>query len=147
MKQIGIVKSVSRNSDEVTVEVVRKSACEMCEKSGECHVCGLISGNRNVSVTVKNTLGAKVGDRVELESSTISILSYAAAVFLLPIVIAIGLYLIYSRFCDVPQIGFLVSFLGLLVSVCVICFVLNKRIEKKKGIVITRIIEPLGKVD
>ena len=48
--------------------------------SGECHVCGLISGNRNVSVTVKNTLGAKVGDRVELESSTISILSYAAAV-------------------------------------------------------------------
>ena len=79
------------------VETERKSACDGCHKNenGEgCAMCRIFGGNTKVSAKAKNPLGAKVGDKVEIGSSSGRMLLYAVVVFILPIVTAIAAYFV-----------------------------------------------------
>lgn len=67
-----------------TVGVKRHTACDTCRAQCGGH-CDKAS---TVETVVKNTLGAKVGDRVRLYSGTATVMGFAATVFLLPIVMA-----------------------------------------------------------
>ncbi|MBE6633541.1 MAG: hypothetical protein E7620_04255 [Ruminococcaceae bacterium] len=71
-----------------TVETRRVSACEGCHKQeGGCSVCTLMgSSDRAMLTRAENAIGAKVGDRVTVESATGKVLLYAVLVFLVPLV-------------------------------------------------------------
>ena len=102
------------------VEVERKSACDGCHKNetGDgCSICSLTGGNRKFSSKALNKIGAKVGDIVEIESSSSRVLLYSALVFLLPVIVGIAFYFLangawhkelYSYIALV--VGFAVSF-------------------------------------
>ncbi|WP_352419924.1 SoxR reducing system RseC family protein [Proteiniborus sp.] len=78
MEQIGFVVNVSDNMAKVVVG--RTSAC------GEnCASCGSNCNVQGVSLDVKNTLGAKAGDYVELKAHTSQILKSAIIVYLFPL--------------------------------------------------------------
>ena len=98
MKTFATVISVTEKY--ALVEADRVSACEGCHKATEedgCSVCTLMGGSRKFSAKAENTLGAKVGDRVVIESSTRRLLAYAALVFLLPLFGAATVYGVLSR--------------------------------------------------
>ena len=104
----------------VTTE--RLSACEGCHKATEgegCSVCTLMGGNRTVSAEAENPLGAKVGDRVMIESRTGRMLWYAALVFLLPILLAIAVTSFFGFLCMIATVQR--NFLFLLAS-CIVGF-------------------------
>lgn len=94
MKTVATVISVSGGF--ATVETERTSACEGCHKMSEdgkgCAVCSLVGGSgRKFQARAENPVGAKVGDRVSVESTTSRVLFYAVLVFILPLVLcAIG---------------------------------------------------------
>ena len=81
------------------VETNRVSACEECHKAteeGGCSVCTLMGGSQKISAKADNTLGAKVGDRVVIESATGRVLWYALLVFVLPLLCAAAAYGIFT---------------------------------------------------
>lgn len=67
-----------------TVGVKRQTACDSCRAQCGGH-CDKAS---TVETVVKNTLGAKVGDKVRLYSSTATVMSFAIAVFIIPLITA-----------------------------------------------------------
>lgn len=96
-------KVVATEGKVATVEVQRKSACEGCHKmtSGEgCGVCSLLGSDNRFTAKAENGLGAKVGDRVEIETGTGRVLFYSALVFLLPVVVGILLYAVSGWFFE-----------------------------------------------
>ena len=80
MKETGIVKEAS--GEFCKVVVMRKSACgENCAScSGGCKL-------QNQICLVKNTKGAKAGDKVEIEIDTMTVLKSAFLVYILPILV------------------------------------------------------------
>lgn len=79
------------------VSVERRAACDGCHKTADgqsCSICTLLGGNRESRAKARNTVGAAVGDVVEIRTGTRRVLGYAALVFLLPVVLAIVGYLI-----------------------------------------------------
>lgn len=67
------------------VVLIRQSAC-----SGDCHQCaGCGAAEETVVFTAKNTLDAKPGDLVKVETATGAVLQAAAITYLLPL----GLFL------------------------------------------------------
>ena len=116
------------------VETQRLSACEGCHKATEgegCSVCTLLGGNRTLRTEAENRIGARVGDRVVIESRTSRMLWYAALVFLCPIVLAILAYVLASALSMIslwqalfPLFAFVGTFLGI--------FVYSKSVQKKR---------------
>ena len=105
-----------------TVEAERTSACDGCHKAeeGGCSVCSLMGSDRKIATRANNPLGAKIGDRVLIESKTSRMLWYGALVFILPIVVALLAWGIVSQFTSAiatPAIAALIGFA--LVLICV----------------------------
>lgn len=101
MRSEGRVVSIDGKYAVVATE--RRAACEGCHKrneDGSCSVCTLLGGESRLDTRALNRAGAAVGDIVALESSSGRMLGYAALVFLLPCVLAIAVYAIFSRFID-----------------------------------------------
>lgn len=112
---------IATNGMFATVETERKSACDGCHKAeeGGCTVCSLMGSDRKIATKAINTLGAKVGDTVMIESNTSRMLWYAVLVFILPIVIALvgwGISSIFTANITIQAIsafgGFALSLLG-----------------------------------
>ena len=122
MESIGRVTEV--NGALAVVEVRRTSACEGCHKSAEggCSVCTLMGGenSRVTRTAARNPLGAKPGDRVKIESPASRVLLWAAAVFLLPLLMtAAGFAAAHAVTDSIPwqaagaAAGFVLCFIGL----------------------------------
>ena len=86
MKQKAIIKETFENG-KATVTVLRASACSACSAR---HACG---SAKKAESTVNNKIGAQVGDTVEIEAPSQSVIGYSALVFLAPVLLAIALYL------------------------------------------------------
>ncbi len=74
------------------VKTMRTSACEGCHKNADgkgCSVCTLMGADREMIAKAYNRAGARVGDRVYIESSTRRMIGYAGLVFLLPLLLAL----------------------------------------------------------
>lgn len=104
-----------------TVETERKSACEGCHKAeeGGCSVCSLMGSDRKIATKAINTVGARIGDTVMIESNTSRMLWYAVLVFILPILVALigwGISSLFTAKLAVQTIsafaGFAFSLLG-----------------------------------
>ncbi len=87
MKRNAVVESVS--GDRAVVVFMREEACASC--SGR-HLC---ANAKKTKVEVKNSLGAAVGDEVEIETKTTSLLLYSAILFLAPVLLALTMYLVF----------------------------------------------------
>lgn len=102
--------------------VERRAACDGCHRATDdkgCSVCTLLGGNAKTVARARNTVGAAVGDRVEVEARTARVLAYAAMVFLLPIVLLLVGYFVGQQLLGeqaalvLAGVGFLLSFLFL----------------------------------
>ena len=143
MKAIGKVTETYKSYARVTSQ--RSSACASCNNcggKGACHA-QLVFGNQDelVTITADNKLGAKVGDMVELESSTSVTLFMCFLAFVFPIVLSANLYYVLNKIIGHSNVLPL-----LMIAVFVICFVItvfavNCFVKKKASAVIVRIIE------
>lgn len=117
MKQKGIVKEI--NGEFATVSVLRAEACSSC--SGR-NFCG---SARQAEVRVKNAVSAQIGETVEIETPSEKVLGYAALVFLSPVLLAVGLYLLLYRFSGI--FAGIAAFLGFIIPFAFAYFIDKKR--------------------
>ena len=132
MKQIGTVVETEGNT--AKVECDRKSACDMCENAEHC-----VEKCKTVYATALNDLNAKTGDSVEIETETSRVLISALIVFLLPVILAIGAYVVADKFFG-EGISVLITFAVLVGTVVLFSFLLNKRAKKRVASRIVRIL-------
>ncbi|MHB1151012.1 MAG: SoxR reducing system RseC family protein [Eubacteriales bacterium] len=134
MKQTAKVTAVDGNK--ATVEVNRTSACSECGKNGSCFACKSI-----VTSEAKNEIGAVPGDTVTVESSSVRIVGYAAAVFVMPI--AAGIFCFYILSSLVPENSAAIYILPTLLFAFIfaaVCVYLNRKVKKNPDITITAIL-------
>ena len=79
-----LVKIIQNNADGTAQVVhVRESAC-----SGDCHKCsGCGAAKETIFLTVRNGIGARVGDLVRIESESGPVLMGAAVFYVVPMVL------------------------------------------------------------
>lgn len=118
------------DSNRAEVVVRRQSAC-----SHDCSRCGGCSAGADVhevSVVAENPLGAGVGDTVTVESSTGQVIGIAAVVYLLPILLFFGLYLVGAVLSLGSGVSLALGGVGFLASIGVI--LLYGRARQKRDI-------------
>ena len=104
MRQRATVEAVSGKI--AVVSVLRESAC-----SGECHKCaGCGAVKQTLHIRAENPIGAGVGDKVYVDSSTGVVLWAAVLVYLVPIFGFFAGYFLGSRW-QCPGIFTVVGFL------------------------------------
>ena len=105
------VRIVKCNSDG-TARVVhtRQSAC-----SGDCHKCqGCGAVTQTLYLTAQNPIGAMVGDLVVLHSQSASVLTGAALLYLLPLILFLTGYALGQ---SLWESGILVGVIGFVLAV------------------------------
>ncbi len=118
MTQRAVVKR-RLGADRVEVLVKRVSACSHdCEK---CAGCGSMVKEPEITAVAQDSLGARVGQRVTVETSTSRVLRLAAALYLLPFV---GLFAAYLLVGDAASEGVaalvsVAAFFAVLLGVCI----------------------------
>ena len=116
MKQKGIVKEIGNGT--AIVSLLKEEACSSC--SGR-KFCG---SAQRVDVKVKNSLDAEIGDTVEIETASEKVLNFAALVFLVPVILAVALYL---SFLTVDRnVASVSAFLGFMIPFAV-AYVIDKK--------------------
>ena len=141
MKTIATVIAVE--GELATVETERTSACEGCHKKEDsgCSVCSLMGGNGRKLVTrAENRAGARVGDRVTVESATGRILGYAAMVFLMPLLTCLLGGLLIAVLTDHGGLRVLGAAVGFGVWFPVLRLVSSRLQGKKPDAVVTEIL-------
>lgn len=83
MRETGII--VSEKDNQVTVQMVKGDKCE------NCNLCST-TGPNQMQIEAYNSLGAKVGDMVEVEVPPGKVLGYSFIVFIIPIIMMIAGY-------------------------------------------------------
>lgn len=112
------------SQDMAVIEVTRKSSC------GDCDNCkGCSDPNRLIRVNAKNGIGAKVGERVMVESETKKVMFSAYIAYILPIILMVTFYFIPRQAGEGMRI--FSSFIGLVIGVA-ICFFYSKNIVAKR---------------
>ena len=108
-----------------TVIHVRESAC-----SGDCHKCsGCGAAKEAILLEAKNTIGAKPGDLVTIETETGPVLKAAAVMYLLPMVLFFAGYALGAALW---QQGGLVGGLAFLASIG-LAVVYDRKVVKKQN--------------
>lgn len=79
MKQYGTVVELTQGK--ATLQIPRSTAC-----GDKCGSCSSHCKQEKIEIDVKNRLNAVVGDRVEVESETKTILGAAFLVYIVPVV-------------------------------------------------------------
>ena len=122
------------NGKEAVIEVSRATMCDGCEKhggcEGHCEITGLLSTGGKMKTRAKNTLGAEVGDTVEVETASSKVLGYAALVFVLPIIVAGILYFAADSVWHTESAGLIGAAVGFVLTFAVIAAV--DRVKRKK---------------
>ena len=142
MNTIGTVIEI--NEKYAVVETERKSACDGCHKNADgegCAMCHIFGGNTRVCTTAKNTPGARVGDRVELESSSTRMLIYALAVFILPLAFGLAAYFIADALSKGELIPSLAGLGGFVLCFAFVAAVSRVMISRRCDVEIVKIID------
>lgn len=113
---------IAIDGDNATVAVMQQSACAGC--SGACAGC-----HKSVqhTVSVKNSIGATLGERVYVESKSTVIYAICALLFILPLVVAGVVYVLFWGGFD-SGIGALVAFLSALAAFVVLYLTIGKKL-------------------
>ncbi len=112
---IGLV--VALEGDKAKIRFLRGSACAHC---GAC----LTAGENEMEVTLKNTLGAKVGDRVSVDLSPHRVVQASLLAYAVPLALLLAGVTIGSRVSD---------WFGLLLGVlaCGIAYLILRLVERR----------------
>lgn len=122
-----VVKIINHHSAEILV--VRETSCgKSCVSCGGCGV-----NKPTISVTALNTCGAKVGDRVIVESDTSGILNLAAIVYLMPVLLFFTGYFVAYSFIEIEWLRIIIGVAGFLLGLGV-SKTINKRLRERGGI-------------
>lgn len=121
----GTVISVALN--EAVVRISKSSACG--HNCASCNACS----NPSYEMTVSNPLGAKVGDRVVIESDSSKILALSFLIYILPVFLLI----IAAVICQEYSLGVLsLIVFGVMISFWILLIrLVNKKISIKNTIV------------
>ena len=124
MLEVGFVESVNEKRGTAKVVFDRKSACD------KCRMCLTASGEKmKVYVEVKNTLGAKVGDKVGVHMSDAFVLRAAFIIYVIPVIlVGVGLA-VFHKLSDLWLL--LVVGIGLLIGIAI--GIGADRLIRKKG--------------
>lgn len=123
MTERGVVSKIKGNK--ATVQFERHSACD------KCHMCAVTKDTMKVEVTLDNTLGANVGDFVEVEMGERYVLTAAAIVYVIPLVligVGIGAGTLINELAQV-----LMALGGLIIGFAIAILLDKFVIRKKKG--------------
>ena len=143
-----VVNDIGNNIKEI--EVSRETACEGCSQQGSCHACIMLGDskkNRAMRSKAFDPLGAQVGDRVEVETESSTVIKYAAEVFLLPIILgAVGYLLGESLGAKISEsigkfLPLICSLVGFAAAFAYVKLVPAKRAEMNCDVKIVRIIK------
>ena len=125
MQEIGVVESLNEKRGTAKVVFERKSACD------KCGMCLTSKGERmKVYVEVKNTLGAKVGDKVGVTMSDRFVLRAAFIVYLIPVLLIGAGLAIFRKFSDMILLAVIAA--GLVLGVAIGIFA-DRMIRKKSA--------------
>ncbi len=114
-----VIETIGAEGEIARVRVLRSAMCEGCENraDGKSCACSVMLGNaREMVAEAENSIGARNGDDVEIETDTQTVLGYAALVFLVPIFGALLFYLIGQRFFSFPYASGVCAFAGFVLS-------------------------------
>lgn len=138
MKQIGRVTETKDGF--ATVVVSRKSACESCHANveGSCSGCITFS-KRELSVRARNTMGAKVGDRVVLTTDSKKVFFSAFMIFAFPCLMLLAGIATHNNL-ENTMIQYYAGVILFLVSAIAAPFILNLRYAKRCDVEITDIL-------
>lgn len=126
MTQTAIVKR-RLGPDRVEIQVKRMSACS--HDCDSCAGCGSMVHTGDVTAVAQDPFGARVGQRVTVESSTAQTLGLAAALYLLPFVGLFGAYLLLANASEgLAALGSVAAFLLVLLGVCI---PLDRRLRRR----------------
>ena len=107
----------------------RLSAC-----SGDCHKCaGCGAVSQTMILTARNPIGAQPGDLVIIRSGSGKVLAAAAVLYIIPLVLFFGCYLLGETLW---QLGGLMGCAGFFAGIAVAA-VYDRRVLKKKKTVYT----------
>ncbi len=122
MRNIAFVEKIE--DEKITISVVRKGSCG--ENCGMCHSCTA----QKVLSRAFSDIDVKVGDTVEIESDTKSVLFTMFVVFLLPVVLPIVLYL---SFVGINKIlSYVAVGLGVIVAIVIMYLMSRSTLFIKK---------------
>ena len=119
---------VSLTGDIAEVRTVRMSAC-----GGNCQSCGGCSDMR--TVYAENSVNAQIGDRVEIEMPSKTVLAAALIVYVIPIAVLIAGYLIGNVLFDKEWQNIISGILPMFVSYIIISAVTRKNKNKYKSVI------------
>ena len=142
MKAIGTVNNV--DSKTAVVEITRSSACSSChncESKNNCHI-ELLFGNQTETVCVNadNSINAKVGDKVEIESSTKTTLFMSFFVYVIPVIVTAVAYLLFDGILA-DSVASVLALVVLIVSFVITALLANRAAKKRIKPVIMKILE------
>ena len=142
MNAIG--KVIEVKNDIALVETLRSSACASCndcEAKGACHAELIFGNDSDIVVSMaQNHVGAKVGDRVEMSTSTGKTLFVSFVLFVIPVLISVLVYLSVSAFASdiVAAVLLIASFF---VSFIILMKIMDLFVKNKVTIRIVKILE------
>ncbi len=99
VREQGTVEGLKGGKSVVRIE--RSSACASCESKASCH----IEGDKELLVEVRNILGAREGDRVEISMPTASVMKISAFVYIVPVAGLIAGAILGGWLADLFPIG------------------------------------------
>lgn len=137
-------KVVRIDGSYAVVATERRAACEGCHKraeDGSCSVCTLMGGETRLDTRALNTVGAEVGDTVQLESSSAKMLWYALLVFILPCVVAIAAYAAVACFSSDEALRILASIAGFALALVSVALYSHFFVKGRADVIISRVIE------
>lgn len=128
----GVVKTVK--GDRAEVEVLPSDSCRHC---GAAHLCNW-SCERTRTITARNPIGAKPGDRVYIRHEEKERLRSSLLIFGLPALLMIAGVIIGATFLNDLGAAALAG-IGLLIAIAIVRFIEHRRARTGTGLpVITR---------
>lgn len=125
MTQDAIVTKVLPN-DMAEVAVARTTAC-----GGNCGSCESCIFQSELKTLARNTIGARIGQKVVIESKSSKIYGAALLVYIMPLVLFIAAYALAYVSGAREGICIAISFLGLALGAAIM--VLSQRLKKDKN--------------
>lgn len=105
------------SAEKVEIVVHRQSACS--HNCADCAGCGSLIHEPDVTAVAEDVLGARVGQRVTVESASGKVLGLAALLYLLPFAGLFATYLLLNgRTEGVAALGSICAFFLVLLGVC-----------------------------
>lgn len=133
MEQLGIVRKVNKNN--ALVEVRRISGC-----GGNCACCAAGCDAKSITVYLRNNIGAKEGDLVEIKASSKKVLKYTFIAYMIPfIMLIVGIVLGVNYFQSVGLENYEIYGFGVGMLLLAISYLIIKLIDRylnKKGEII-----------